>query len=456
MAQITVKYDPSLKIEEIEDPMYATSNSEDPENQAAEVQQTKITGILTPLIKINNIIILWSKVTRFELNSIGTVPQLSFTFIDDNGFVKSLDQPGNDNLVIVQILPPFDNAYKKINLRFYISDISISGSKITLSCIYNVPKLYQDTIKGLGKLTTYGLMDKIAKESELGFASNLEGTEDERYVYISNSNFLETIEKEIKNSGNETCIMDSWIDLHNYLVLCDIRERYNTIDEDIKVWSMPLGTIDINDDDKEIEPIEYDAVITNSGAMRTSQLYIKDYRVKNSSGTNVLKGTDKIVQTYNMSKLESESILIQDGDSKNDIFLKTIYNGELFGDYDYLNAKIYRSAYLQKISTNTIEVDLNSPLLGLERGGKVNIQWYDDNEIINSIKEDYQEGIQTNTPTEDGENDDISQPVLNKQVSGQYLIIGTRIRFQGWDKGWKYTLILSRPADQVNTYISNE
>ena len=120
MAQITVKYDPTLQIEKIEDLMYATDKEEQQDDRQAEVQQTKITGILTPLVKINNIVLLWDKITRFELSSTRFLPELTFTFKDDLGFTKSLDQPGNDNLVLVQILPPFDEAYKKSNLRFFI------------------------------------------------------------------------------------------------------------------------------------------------------------------------------------------------------------------------------------------------------------------------------------------------------------------------------------------------
>ena len=40
MAQIEVKYDPTFKIEEISEPMYATSRNECPEDRPAEVQQT--------------------------------------------------------------------------------------------------------------------------------------------------------------------------------------------------------------------------------------------------------------------------------------------------------------------------------------------------------------------------------------------------------------------------------
>ena len=455
MAQITVKYDPSLKIEEIEEPMYATSENESPDDKPAEVQQTKITGILSPLIKVNHILILWDKVTRFELSSTRFLPELSFTFKDDLGFTKSLDQPGNDNLVLVQILPPFEDAYQKINLRFFIDDVRIVGEKVTITAKYNVPSLYQDHLEALGKMTTYDYLDKIAKDCELGFASNVEGTEDERYMYLRNCNYIRSIAHEIKYSGKEDCILDTWVDLHNYLILCNMLERYNAIDSEIKVWTAPTVIPDTENTGKPIEAKQEDAILSNAIGVRNTQLYITDYTVNNNAGKNMKIGTDKVIQTYYIDKYEPSSILIQDGDVKKDTFVKTIYKGEVFGDYDYFANELCRTAFLQKINTNTIEVALKTPLLGLERGGKVNLMWYEANELATVIKNENE--IVTNIPGIEGEpNDNPQAMTLNKQVSGQYFIIGTKIRFSGFLEGWQYILTLTRPTDQVNTYLSDE
>ena len=454
MAQITVKYDPTLEIEEIEEPMYATSENEDPDNKPAEVQQTKITGILSPLIKVNNILILWDKVSRFELSSTGFLPELSFTFKDDLGFTKSLDQPGNDNLVLVQILPPFEDAYKKINLRFFIDDVRISGETVTIIAKYNVPALYQDKLEALGKMTTYDFLDKVAKDCELGLASNVDGTEDERYIYIRNTNYLRTVANQIRISGKDDCILDTWIDFHNYIVLCDMLERYNANESEIKVWTAPTVIPETENTGEPIEAKEEDAILSNAIGVRNTQLYISDYTVNNNSGKNMKIGTDKVVQSYYIDKFEPSSILIQDGDVKKDTFVKTIYKGEIFGDYDYFASELCRTAFLQKINTNTIEVALKTPLLGLERGGKVNVRWYEANEIATVIKNENE--IETNIPDEEGEpNENPQLMTLNKQVSGQYFIIGTRIKFYGFDEGWKYILTLTRPTDQINTYLSD-
>lgn len=454
MAQITVKYDPTLKIEEIVEPMYATSENECAEDRPAEVQQTKITGILSPLIKVNRILILWDKVTKFELTSKGFLPTLSFTFKDDLGFTKSLDQPGNDNLVLLQILPPFEDAYKKINLRFFINDVRIKGDMVSITASYNVPALVQDKLQSFGKITTYDFLDKIAKECELGLASNIDGTEDERYIYLRNTNFVKSIETEIKRSGNENCILDTWIDLHNYVVLCDMLERYNAIESEIKVWTAPTVIPDTENTGEPVQPKEEDAILSNAIAMRTTQLFINDYTVKNNAGSNLRFGTDKVLQSYYIDKSEASSVLIQDGDVKKDTFIKTIYKGELFGEYDYFTSEFCRSAFLQKINSNTIEVSLSTPLLGLERGGKVNVQWYEVNEIATVIKNE--NPIETNIPDTEGEQTEKDEMTLNKQVSGQYFIIGTTIKFLGWDQGWKYILTLTRPTDQVNTYLKDD
>lgn len=453
MAQITVKYDPTLQIEKIEDLMYATDKEEQQDDRQAEVQQTKITGILTPLVKINNIVLLWDKITRFELSSTRFLPELTFTFKDNLGFTKSLDQPGNDNLVLVQILPPFDEAYKKINLRFFIENIKITGDKVTVSCKYNVPALYQYKLESLGKLSTYDYLDKVATDCGLGYASNLNGTEDEKYIYIRNTNYLRSVEHEICLSGSDTCILDSWIDFHNYLILCDVYERYNALESELKIWTMP-SSIPNTESNDPVKPRQEDAIITNAIALRNSQLFVGDYTVKNNSGSSIRNGTDKVLESYYMRNNESSSMLIQDGDIKKDTFVKSVYMGEIFGDYDYFSAEVCRKAYLQKINSNTIEVALSSPLLGLERGQRVNFRWYEANEVIQTIKDKNQ--IETNIPYTDDETNDRERMTLNKQVSGQYLIIGTTIRFNGFNNGWKYILTLSRPANQVNTYLENE
>ena len=455
MAQITVKYDPTLEIEQIQELMYATTKEEDESNTEGEFAQTKITGIVTPLIKVNHINIMWSQITNFELSSTDLLPKLSFTFIDDCGFVKSLEQPGNDNLVLVQILPAFEDAYKKINLRFYIDDVSIVRNKVTITAIYNVRSLYQYRIQAFGKMSTYDYLDKIAKECELGLASNIDGTKDEHYIYMNNMNYIQSIKQEISYAGEQQCIPDCWVDFHNYLVVCDMYERYNAIDKDLKVWTTSTVKPDV-DATATIEPKQVDAIISNAIAMRNTQLFTNDYQVHSKSGNNKTYGTDRVLESYYMGNGESKSILIQDGDVKKDTFVKTIYLGEVFGDYDYFLQEACRNAYLRKIKSNYIEVALKQPVLGLERGQRVDFKWYEVNPLTQAVKDTKQVESNVPNPEQEDEPADADQMQINNQVSGQYLIIGTIIKYKGLEKGWEYILQLARPVDKKENYLDNE
>ena len=51
--------------------------------------------------------------------------------------------------------------------------------------------------------------------------------------------------------------------------------------------------------------------------MRNTQLFTNDYQVHSKSGNNKTYGTDRVLESYYMGNGESKSILIQDGDVKN-------------------------------------------------------------------------------------------------------------------------------------------
>ena len=64
MPIIEVKFDPKLEFKPIEEPMYSPAPDDDTGN---DYQQTKITGIVQPLIKVNNTVIPFDGVVSFEL-----------------------------------------------------------------------------------------------------------------------------------------------------------------------------------------------------------------------------------------------------------------------------------------------------------------------------------------------------------------------------------------------------
>lgn len=473
MAQIVVEIDPTLKKRTIEMPLLASSEEEAgedaPRNQN-DVMQTSVFGILVPLIKINNTIIDFDKIDEFELSSEGPLPTLQLSFEDTFNLIENFSTPSNDNFILVQILPPFDEAYKKINLEFYISNIDINDTYISLMGIYKVPSLLSSNFKSLGQIDTHELCKKIATETGLGFASNVSGCSDKRWVYCNHMSYKDLLDSEIKRSGGQsTEIFDWWVDFWDYINLVNIYERYNSVDEgdDMKVW---IGDQQKNivDTSNKIIPYQVHCALTNNPAYQGSDLSIASYSISNNSGMQATSGTDKVYSVYGKNLGEYKDTLMQDGDVQHDVFQKYEYIGECEGDYNYLLAGKLREAYIQKMNTETLEVVLSSPMLGIHRGSKVDVVIYDNSTMLDISKRTIAAAKAGNPPTSNvpvsdespEESDSENNQNLNgsftvkQNLSGQYYVLKQNLIYSNGE--WSNVLILSRPTDSKYDPLQSE
>lgn len=457
MSLIQVKFDNQLNQSEIIIPLTNSSKDEMGDNYVQnipEIQQTSVHGIQAPLVMVNNIVVDVKDIMRFSLISTGPEPSLSMTFADRYHLTTSIDTPSIDNELRVQILPKFDGVYKKIDLTFYITYININKNVITLSAKYKSSSLIMSRLMSFGETNTYDLFEKIAKNTGLGFASNVETNDsDKRFVYCDNKSFSELMEREIGFSGFDNRVYDYWIDFWNNLVLADIYDRYNNDDpvEEMKLW-----TAGRNKEIQEgivIEPIEVDAVLTNHPALRNNELYASDYKIINNPGSKTHSGTDRVYSIYEEDKYEYFDHLIQDGDSKTDIFTKYQYLGETYGNHNYLYQGSKRASFLQKISSNeNVEVTLNTPLLGIMRGNRINFLWYiNDDKYTNRLENLTEAGALSEAVVDPPIYKDIKEfgssdgkYVLDGTISGQYMITSQEITFENYR--WKYKIRLSRPT----------
>ena len=209
----------------------------------------------------------------------------------------------------------------------------------------------------------------------------------------------------------------------------------------------------------EIVPQENVAELTNLFGTQASQLYVKNYRIVNAPGLGVIDGTDKIYSVYSMNKREYQDTYISDGDIKKDIFENYEYKGEVYGDYDYITNGMYRAPFLQKIKSSLVEVDLDQPLLGIQRGNHVLFScYYNDSLVSDMIEGMEEEGVvdknaQTEVPmTEMDETNDSFK--LNKSLSGQYMVLGNTYKFS--NKHWTQTVVLTRPINQKPKLLIEE
>lgn len=468
MAEITVKFDPTVEIEEIKMALNTATPEEEPDNfEGGEYQQTKVEGIAAPMVRLNNLAILSDQVVKMELRS-RPLPQVDLEIEDTFNLSRVLDSPQSDNLLIVQVIPPFDGGYKKINLRFYITNYSSLGRTIKVHGEYNVPNQHDIVLEAFGKKSTYEIVEEIAKRLQLGMASNIDGTDDSRYMYSPSKELFDLVDKEVPFGGTETQLLDWWVDYWNYVNLVDVYDRYNSNEPIPKIWTMTTNGVEMNDTNAT-EPVEVDAVLTNHPSMNGTPLYIGRYNIVSNTISNLLEGTDKSIETYSMLELNSEVTDVLDGDVHNDIFKKYEYRGEVFGEHNYLVQEMLQRSFLQKMKSQTIEVMLKKPQFGLARGGRVSLNWYECDEFVSQTIADENENMSTNSDQIDTaeanspENDETGQATdkswtLNKTVSGQYYIMDSVLKYDhgGGSMSWKHYLTLSRPASGVETYLGGD
>jgi len=398
----------------------------------------------------------------FELMNISNLPSVSLTVRDRNSIIRCLDTPGNNNELRIQILPPFDDAYKKINLTFYIVNFNtMPNGVIRIFGSYKSPILTSTQFAAFGEITLYELFDKIASESKLGFATNIEDGDDYRYVYCPYKSYLSILNDETLKSGNDTTVYDWWIDPWNYLNLVNVYERYNSIDEldddKTKIW-IAEQISDITEG-VEIEPHLVKAELSNLYGLDNTQLYIKDLRIKNSPGVNSA-GTDMVYSTYSMNTGEYNNVYLYNDNPNDDSYYNYEYLGEVYGDYDYIAAGQLIRPFKSKIMGNLIEVDLQQPLLGLKRGMRVNVSYYINDDRLSFLMDNLAENDLINDPETEVPLEQIGEPgtsgtfKLDKSVSGQYLITGETYKFS--NNQWTFTLTLARPATQIPKILKEE
>lgn len=436
---IEVKQDHKLQFPTIEVPKYNESDDEG----ANVAKQTNIEGVLVPLFRFNNLTITFEMVRTMRLTC-DRVPEIRIEIKDFLDLIKIMDSPGLDNILYMQIVPPFDDAYKKIQLAFYITDTNIDGNIITLTGTYYVPKFFDTIMKPYGIISSYELFNTISNDYSLGFCSNVKDSPDERYIYNPNKPVTEFMNREVEFSGEKEQVFTWWIDFWNNINFVDLFKEYTEIcsDEDMQIW---LSDTFKSTDNEENKPYQQIAAFSNHPAFTSSPMYITDYKPISQSSLI----TDRNFETYSMDNLEASSTLIQDGDVHNNIFTKYQYGGEVFGDFDYLSQRACRDMFLNKINSQCIEVVIKTPMLGLIKGDHVNVWWYDiGNQTANNIDSS---NIESNIPIPEdpeGSREGEVPIVINKTISGQYYIVDIEFNYIG-GMCWENKYILSRSAENI-------
>lgn len=448
MNPITVKRDPGLTKPELS-VLHNTEQEKD-----TRIDQTKVFGTLVPLISIDGIAIDFHEIRTLSIDNSPTskLPSCSFSFNDSKGLFKNYHT--NPSYIQVIIIPPFDNAYKKINLVFDIAKFNVDGSEIDGSGTYRCNELYDTAFECLGSdVSTYNLFDTISEKTKLGFAGNIESSEDKRFINIAHKSYLDTLNFEIgKSIANENTVLDYWVDYWDYINLCNIFNLYevtgsgdnvNNPAELTKVWV--ASNVNAVTTTEEVTPMQVECTFTNHPALSSTELIIKNYELITNNTKYKSAGTSRVISIYNNGTKEwvdhtieikddiapSESSKIKDKENIKTAKKTTFeYTGEQYEEYDAYFSGIARDTYMRKISKKIHKFTLTKPILGLLRGDTFEVIYFENDSIKTAYEEGSKELKQHSGNNNLPKSEDLTK---NEEVSGKFKVIGTSIHFDNVD-----------------------
>lgn len=446
---ISVKFKPTIELNPINIP-YQKDISDD----KAQIFVDKIGQY--PFVFFGGLILEYQYFIDFKLFNDDFLPRLEMKFKDLS--YKMIDPlfPLDDSVISVFIKSSDENL-RPIRMDFKIVEFNpiknnINNEDITYSLVgyLNVNKLYFSNFCSY-KGTSFDVLQTLAKEINIGFASNIESTNDNQ-AWINPAetkiNFIKNITKGSYKS--DEAFLLSYIDFYYNLNYVDIETQYS---DSTDIAGITNDSYILKNPDNKLIPL----CLTNHPDYRNTNMYISKYNILNES-TNVNLDIGYFAQVTYYKKIEKEiNIFNLDtistvGDS-NTIILKSnsntssenlnnfggehVYYGTV--DTDNIHENFYYSLlqnernikYFQKIR---IKLILKQPNFNLYRFQMIKVNIYkmqemDSKDRFISSKEDLKK--------------DAYADKINKRLSGDWMIIGINYVFSPSD-GWEQEINLSK------------
>jgi hypothetical protein len=386
-----------------------------------------------PIIYFNGIHLQENDIKKVKIHGFNFLPTIEMDFTDRTGTLDDKSYPLDNTLVSV-FINSNSEVYKEIRMDFKVKNFDFlkkeGGSTIfTLTGVLNCDYLYlQDNI-ALKNMSSYKAMEQIAKDSGLGYASNIDNTNDQMTwinPYLKGFEFIQNIAQ--RSYNGEDSFMWTYIDFYNNLNYVDVEKA---LEGDVKQDATHDQSYLVDKKERQASTI----VLTNDKSNKDANTYFKVAQVLNRSTEMTLdNGYRKRVHMYDISgnwEEKAGEFLIFDLDSintpgsENDlIILKSSPTGEEFFQknitHDYLGKLDKDNVhldYLYAVSQNThnisnlqkiaLKIILPKPNYSLARYQKVQVS------ISN-------------------QGTGIASSHINSRLSGEWLIIG--VGFEGGNK----------------------
>lgn len=197
-----------------------------------------------PMVRINkSFVVQPQNIIKFNLSFTDFIPYLSMKVADPNNEIKSKYYPTDGSVVSIYIAAIGDEkTYRPIRLDFLVTSVSedkgIRGSVVTgssssfsISAQLNVPKLYYRKNMFCSG-TSFDSLQDISEELGLGFASNVDFTDDSQLWvngYASIESFMQNIARHAYK--DDESFFTAFIDQFYNLNLVEVSRLFSQLEE---------------------------------------------------------------------------------------------------------------------------------------------------------------------------------------------------------------------------------
>ena len=446
---------------------------------------TGVLGALYPVILINSYVFNVKEIMKMEIDTSNFLPTIQLKLLLQSGSFISSSMPKDGDIISIFINDE-TKIYKSIRSDFLITDATTLNANedgmhatIILNGTLRVPKLYflpNTAIKG----TSFNVLQQIAHDLDLGFASNVEETDDEMIWHSGLNNYEEFI-KDITDHSWKTpeTFFNVFIDLYYNLNFVNVNAQFNNNYKFLNGLATQILNINQTDDeDKDNMNTEHPIVFTNYRPSVGSNFYFSEFKPISQSNSitkklgyfyesvffdhETLQNWDITLEPLITKGSEENSILLK-GRAQEDYYLSQIkkqwfgiqYAGENQNVHDnYIIAKVQNMINNQEINKFNVKVSADR--------FNLNIYKYQRLPFVFFIQFDQMKKMQHNVGAELDTQTEVSHISVDRFYTGWYLLKGFKIIFDkstnDYLNSFKHELIIAKrelnipPIEKESSY----
>lgn len=398
-----------------------------------------------PYLQIGGLVIQTNDTSKIVLYNDQFVPKIEVFFKDPT--MKLLDPlfPMDDEIISLFIQSSSD-LLMPVRMDFKITEFNIQKGdndiNYVLTGLLDVNYLYYQPYTTYLN-TSYDVLKKMASEAKLGFASNIDNTNDlMMWINPADSN-LEFMQQVVRNSyRSEESFLLSYIDFYYNLNYVDIE---STLNEDISEMTGIFSDVNLT---KVKDETVTKMFLTDHPDKVNTNMYIQKYNLLNSTmKVNLNIGYQKylsfydknantqytfIMDTISTPGAKGKNVIMKGKVGQTSDIAKNSWDGDFLGIYDsdnchpnYLYAGMQNKQNLEFLQKVKMKVTLGMMNFNLYRFQKIEVKFYKLKEFT-----DEETRIKIDPKNLDEASKlDFDSDKINQRLSGEWLITAINYTF---------------------------